>query len=93
MTYRGKENERREENRKRSAARRKVSGRVSAFLFVTAFLAGLRCLTVWDDSSATGLDVFLFIYAFVAFGVACALGISFTFNGDVHTGRWKWWLW
>lgn len=79
-------------DRQKREKRRKIWGRIAAFLFITALLAGIRCASVWSGTSATGFDLFLFLYACAAFVVGSIIQLTVVYDEDDSAIPWHWWM-
>lgn len=79
-------------DRQKREKRRKIWGRIAAFLFITALLAGIRCVSVWKGTSATDFDLFLFLYACAAFVVGCTIQLTVVYDEDDSAIPWHWWM-
>ena len=55
--------------------RTRILSNIATFLIVTSIMAGGYCITNWYKPTATDFDVFLFIYAWVAYFIGCVIQI------------------
>ena len=72
--------------------RTRILSNIATFLIVTSIMAGGYCITNWYKPTATDFDVFLFIYAWVAFFIGCVIQIPLSFDEDHSAMPWKWWM-
>ena len=72
--------------------RTRILSNIAAFLIVTSIMAGAYCASIWYEPVATDLDLFLFLYAIVAFFIGCVIQIPITCDEGHSCFPWKWWL-
>ena len=72
--------------------RTRILSNIALFLIVTSIMAGAYCASIWNDPVATGLDLFLFLYALTAFFIGCVIQLPISCDEDHSVFPWKWWL-
>ena len=72
--------------------RTRILSHIALFLIVTSIMAGAYCVSILNDPTATGLDLFLFLYALAAFFIGCVIQLPISCDEDHSAFPWKWWL-
>lgn len=78
-------------NKTTNERKKRIAEYVGWFFFLSSLAAGIHCVEIWHAPTASGFDVFLFFYAFIAFGISVFIWESVSFDPDETTGFWKWW--
>lgn len=76
----------------RKERRTRILSNIAAFLIVTSFMAGIYCASIWYEPVATDFDLFMFLYAIVAFFIGFVIQVPITCDEDHSCFPWKWWL-